>query len=97
MCSRVSCARLGAARQREKTVCQMKDSTSIHQVTYIISIRSEHRPLSGSPIYSGSLEIVAGRKFEFNTLAELNGLLCEIGGWIDTPPVTDEGGEANAM
>jgi hypothetical protein len=63
----------------------MNDSSTIHQVTYIISIRSEYQQL-GSPLFRGTLEIVTGQKFEFGTLAELNGLLCEIGGWIDTPP-----------
>lgn len=67
----------------------MNDSSTIHQVTYIISIRSEY-PQLGSPVFRGTLEIVAGQKFEFGTLAELNGLLCEIGGWIDTPPCAKE-------
>ena len=69
----------------------MNDSSSIHQVRYIISIRSEYPPL-GSPVFRGTLEIVSGQKFEFSTLTELNSLLCEIGGWIDTPPLTNEGG-----
>lgn len=69
----------------------MKDSSSIHQVRYIISIRSEYLPL-GSPVFRGTLEIVSGQKFEFSTLAELNSLLGEIGGWIDTPTLTNEGG-----
>jgi hypothetical protein len=68
----------------------MNDSSTIHQVTYIITIRSEYQQL-GSPIFRGALEIVTGQKFEFSTLAELNSLLCEIGGWIDTPPLTNEG------
>lgn len=67
----------------------MNDSSTSHQVTYIISIRSEHQQ-PGSPVFRGSLEIVAGQKFEFGTLAELNGLLCEIGGWIDKPPSAKE-------
>ena len=49
----------------------------------------------GSPIYRGTLEIVSGQKFEFRTLEELNGLLCEICGWIDNPPIKKEGGEGN--
>jgi hypothetical protein len=64
----------------------MNESSNIHQVSYIISIRSENPPL-GSPIFCGTLEIVSGQKFEFGTIAELNSLLCEIGGWIDTPPL----------
>jgi hypothetical protein len=71
----------------------MNDSSTIHEVTYIVSIRSEYQQL-GSPIFRGTLETVAGQKFEFNTLAELNGLLCEICGWIDTPPTTNEARES---
>ena len=67
----------------------MKDSSNIHEVTYILSIRSEYQ-LLGSPIFRGALETVAGQKFEFNTLAELNDLLCEICGWIDTLPLRNE-------
>jgi hypothetical protein len=62
-------------------------------VTYAISIRSEYRQF-GPPILCGTLETVAGQKFEFNTLAELNSLLCEICGWIDTPPLTNEAYES---
>jgi hypothetical protein len=71
----------------------MKDSSTIHEVTYTITIRSEYRQ-SGSPIFRGTLETVAGQQFKFNTLAELNGLLCEICGWIDTPPLTNEARES---
>lgn len=71
----------------------MKNSSAVHQVSYIISIRSEYQHL-GSPTFRGTLETAAGQKFEFNTLAELNGLLCEMGGWIDTPPLTAEGRQA---
>jgi hypothetical protein len=71
----------------------MRDSFNVHQVTYAISIRSEYRHF-GSPIFRGTLETVAGQKFEFHTLAELNSLLCEICGWIDTPPLPDGGRES---
>ena len=71
----------------------MNNSSTIHEVTYIISIRSEYQQF-GSPTFRGTLETVAGQKFEFHTLAELNGLLCEICGWIDTPPTTTEARES---
>jgi hypothetical protein len=71
----------------------MKDSSNIHEVTYVLSIRSEYPPLR-PPIFRGTLETVARQKFEFNTLAELNGLLCEICGWIDTPPPTNKARES---
>ncbi len=61
----------------------MNDSSTIHQVKYILWIRSEYKTLS-SPVFLGTLETLSGQQFEFSTLAELNGLLCEIGGWVDT-------------
>ncbi len=73
----------------------MLGTSTIHQVTYTLSIRSIHHQL-GPPVFHGTLETVAGQKFEFSTLAELNRLLCEVGGWIDTPTLVNEGGEANA-
>jgi hypothetical protein len=73
----------------------MKESTTVHQVFYIVSIQSEYRR-PGSPVFRGTLETVAGQQFEFSTLAELESLVCEIGGWIDPPPLTNEGGEASA-
>jgi len=66
----------------------MKDSSTIHEVTYTITIRSEHQQ-SGSPIFRGTLETIARQKFEFNTLAELNDLLCEICCWIDGLPTNE--------
>ncbi len=62
---------------------------------YIISIRSERYP-AGSAVFRGTLETVAGQRFEFSTLTELNGLLCEVGGWVDAPLLAGKGGEANA-
>ncbi len=70
----------------------MRDPSMIHQVAYIISIRSEHTRL-GPRVFRGTLQVVAGQQFEFTTLAELNNLLCEVGGWIDMPPEADEEGE----
>ncbi len=70
----------------------MNDSSTIREVIYTISIRSEYQQL-GSPIFQGTLETVAGQKFEFRTLGELNSLLCEVCGWIDTPGDLKEGGD----
>ncbi len=64
----------------------MQASSTIHRVTYHISVQSEHHPF-GPPLFRGTLETVAGQEFEFGTLAELNHLLCEVGGWIDAPPL----------
>ncbi len=65
----------------------MKDPSSIHQMTYIISIQSEYHR-SGPPIFRGTLCTVSGQEFKFSTLAELEGLLCEICGWVDMPGAT---------
>ena len=70
----------------------MSGSSTIHHMKYILWIRSEHEP-QHSPVFRGTLETIAGQKFEFNTLAELNGLLCEVGGWIDTLGPTGEVGD----
>lgn len=74
----------------------MDASSSVHQMKYILWIRSEYKLLS-NPLFYGMLETISGQKFEFSTLAELNGLLCEIGGWIDTPPLANGGSEPNEM
>lgn len=70
----------------------MRDSSTIHEATYIISIRSEYQS-SGLPRFCGRLETIAGQKFEFSTLTELNRLLCDVLGWIDTPPLAEEEGK----
>ncbi|MGE5262824.1 MAG: hypothetical protein ACM3S0_05550 [Acidobacteriota bacterium] len=70
-------------------------SNTVHQAKYILSIQSEYQHW-GPPVFRGMLETVAGQKFEFSTLDELNRLLYEVGGWIDSPTSANEGGEANA-
>ncbi len=85
-------AKLDSAARGPKTIGQMKDSFTVHHVTYTLLIRSEYGPW-GPPVFSGTLETVAGQKFEFSTLAELDGWLCDIGGWIDAPASAREGGE----
>jgi hypothetical protein len=69
----------------------MKNSSNFHQVIYTLSIQAEYKPLS-SPVFHGKNETVGGQKFDFRTLAELNGLLCDIAGWIDTPLENEECG-----
>jgi hypothetical protein len=70
-------------------MCSMNASLGTHAVTYIITIQSEHRP-SGSPVFRGKLETIAGQRFEFDTIAEFNSLLYEICGWTDPAPSADE-------
>jgi hypothetical protein len=52
------------------------------KVSYIISIWREAEHEIG-PSWKGDLETAAGQHLDFTSLAELNHLLCELGGWID--------------
>jgi hypothetical protein len=36
-------------------------------------------------VWHGSLEMPSGQRFDFSTLAELERLLCELGGWVEPP------------
>ena len=52
------------------------------KVSYVLSIWREAD--QESVLYwKGSLETAAGQHLNFTSLAELNHLLCELGGWID--------------
>ncbi len=62
----------------------MNDSPPVRRVSYSLSIWSE-RPPDHSPVWRGLLELEGGQHFDFATLAELERLLCEIGGWMDPP------------
>ena len=61
---------------------------SIRRVSYVLSLGAE-RSGDTAPRWHGSLQTAAGQRFEFSTLAELEHLLCELGGWIDPPPTAD--------
>ncbi len=74
----------------------MPEASTIHEVMYSLSIRSEYQS-SGLPIYRGTLETLAGQTFKFSTLTELNRLLCEVCGWIDTPCSLNEGGDLTSF
>lgn len=52
------------------------------KVSYIISIWREADQESVL-CWKGDLETAAGQHLNFTSLAELNHLLCELGGWID--------------
>jgi hypothetical protein len=61
-------------------------SSATRKVFYIVSIWREviqERSLS----WKGDLETAAGQHLNFTSLAELNHLLCELGGWTD--PLAD--------
>ncbi len=55
-----------------------------HPVSYVLSIWSEHQS-DQPPIWHGWIEMTGGQRFNFTTLAELDRLLCELGGWMDPP------------
>lgn len=54
------------------------------KVSYIISIWREADQESVL-CWKGDLETAAGQHLNFTSLAELNHLLCELGGWMDPP------------
>lgn len=62
----------------------MNSLSTPRKVSYVISIWREAGPGSGV-CWKGHLETVAGQHLNFTSLAELNHLLCELGGWIDPP------------
>jgi hypothetical protein len=64
------------------------------RVSYMISIWSERqRDLPSA--WRGSIETAAGQRFTFSTLAELNRLLCELGGWMDPPHATAQSADGS--
>lgn len=54
------------------------------KVSYVLSIWAEHQA-EGQASWHGALETTGGQHFSFVTLAELERLLCELGGWVDPP------------
>ncbi|MFZ5923060.1 MAG: hypothetical protein ACOYY3_18610 [Chloroflexota bacterium] len=45
------------------------------------------------PQWRGAIETVAGERFYFRTLTDLNRLVGELGGWMDPPPPRPAGDE----
>jgi hypothetical protein len=62
----------------------INSSSATRKVSYIVSIWREAKQ-ECSLGWKGDLETGAGQHLNFNSLAELNHLLCELGGWIDPP------------
>jgi hypothetical protein len=54
------------------------------KVSYVLCIWREADQESAHS-WKGDLETAAGQHLNFTSLAELNHLLCELGGWIDPP------------
>jgi len=61
----------------------MNSLPSPRKVAYIVSIWKEAEESKIS--WKGDLETAAGQHLNFTSLAELNHLLSELGGWIDPP------------
>jgi hypothetical protein len=53
---------------------------TVHRKSYIISIWAE-RPAEGTPVWRGYLETTVGQRSYFASLADLNRMLRERGGW----------------
>ena len=62
----------------------MNSLSATRKVSYVVSIWREAEQESAL-CWKGDLETAAGQHLNFNSLAELNQLLCELGGWIDPP------------
>jgi hypothetical protein len=62
----------------------MNSLPALRKVFYVISIWREAEQESKLH-WQGDLETTAGQHLGFTSLAELNHLLCELGGWIDPP------------
>ena len=62
----------------------MNSLSSTRKVSYVVSIWREVEQES-KLYWKGDLETAAGQHLGFTSLAELNHLLCELGGWIDPP------------
>jgi hypothetical protein len=62
----------------------MNSLSATRKVSYVVSIWREAEQESAL-CWKGDLETAAGQHLNFTSLAELNHLLCELGGWIDPP------------
>jgi len=62
----------------------MNPLLTTRRVAYVVSIWCETGQESKLH-WKGDLKTVAGQHLNFASLAELNHLLCELGGWIDPP------------
>ena len=64
----------------------MNSLPASRKVSYVLSIWREADQKSAF-CWKGDLETAAGQHLHFSSLAELNHLLCELGGWTD--PLAD--------
>ncbi len=62
----------------------MNNAQPVHPVSYVLTIWSE-RHADLPTVWQGLIQMRGGQHFHFATLAELERLLSEIGGWTDPP------------
>jgi hypothetical protein len=62
----------------------MNSLPASRKVSYVLSIWRE-ADQDSVLCWKGDLETASGQHLHFTSLAELNHLLCELGGWIDPP------------
>ena len=62
----------------------MDKQPDVRRLTYTLSIWLEPHP-DRRNVWRGAMETIAGQRFVFHSLAELNRLLAELAGWIDPP------------
>jgi hypothetical protein len=61
----------------------MNGSDAPRRTSYLLSIWHEEQ--EEAQVWHGFIETAAQQRLDFSTLAELNRLLCELGGWMDPP------------
>lgn len=55
----------------------------------VMSVWAELTP-GKPPVWRGSIRANEGQRLGFSTLASLNRLVCELSGWYDPPPESQE-------
>lgn len=66
----------------------MNEQSTRRSMTFLLSVWKEAQG-DILTLWHGSLKTAAGQAWTFETLAELEILLCEIGGWMDPPADKD--------
>ncbi len=61
----------------------MDGSDTSRRTIYLLAIWNEGR--DEARVWHGYIETAAEQRMYFGTLAELNRLLCELGGWMEPP------------
>ena len=62
----------------------MKNTLDSHRTVFVISIWTE-KTTGKQLAWRGSIRTIDGHRMSFCTLTDLNQLLCELSGWLDSP------------